>query len=89
MKSPADLITTEERVTERPDATEESVRERQNLERSWYSPSGPFGWLSHVNHQSIGKRYIVTAFVFFRPKASVQARKASSNKPPPDTMAGA
>jgi hypothetical protein len=32
---------------------------------------------------------IVTAFVFFRPNASVLARKSSSKKPPSDTMAGA
>jgi hypothetical protein len=32
---------------------------------------------------------IVTAFVFFRPNASVRARNAVSKKPPTDTMAGA
>jgi len=32
---------------------------------------------------------IVTAFVFFRPNASVLARKSSAKKPPPDAMAGA
>ena len=32
---------------------------------------------------------LVTAFVFFRPNASVLARKAASRKPPSDTMAGA
>jgi cytochrome c oxidase subunit I+III len=35
------------------------------LERTWKSPPGCFGWLSSVHHQSIGKRFIVTAFVFF------------------------
>ena len=32
---------------------------------------------------------IVTAFVFFRPNASVLSRKSSSRKSPHDTMAGA
>ena len=32
---------------------------------------------------------IVTAFVFFRPNASVLGRKSSSRKSPNDTMAGA
>ncbi|MBI2804387.1 MAG: hypothetical protein HYX68_05305 [Planctomycetes bacterium] len=32
---------------------------------------------------------IVTAFVFFRPNASVLARKPAHKKPPHDTMAGA
>src|SRR4051812_41590560 len=35
------------------------------LERTWSDPSGFIGWLSHVDHKSLGKRYIVTAFVFF------------------------
>ena len=32
---------------------------------------------------------IVTAWVFFRPNASLLSRKPSAKKPPPDTMAGA
>ena len=40
-------------------------RERQVLERTWEDPRGLFGWLSNVHHQAIGKRFIVTAFVFF------------------------
>src|SRR5438067_328892 len=35
------------------------------VERTWTDPSGFFGWFTHVDHKSIGKRYIVTAFVFF------------------------
>jgi cytochrome c oxidase subunit I len=36
-----------------------------NLERIWKDPSGFWGWFTHVNHRSIGKRYMVTAFAFF------------------------
>jgi cytochrome c oxidase subunit 1 len=35
------------------------------LERTWAEPRGFYGWLTHVNHKSIGRRYIVTGFVFF------------------------
>jgi len=35
------------------------------VERTWTDPPGFFGWFTHVDHKSIGKRYIVTAFVFF------------------------
>jgi cytochrome c oxidase subunit I len=35
------------------------------LEHVWAEPRGFFGWFTHVNHKSIGRRYIVTAFVFF------------------------
>src|SRR4051794_13198297 len=35
------------------------------LERTWADPSGPAGWLTHVDHKSMGRRYIVTAFAFF------------------------
>jgi cytochrome c oxidase subunit I+III len=36
-----------------------------NLERIWKDPPGFWGWFTHVNHRSIGKRYMVTAFAFF------------------------
>jgi cytochrome c oxidase subunit 1 len=35
------------------------------LERTWADPSGFWGWFTHVDHKSIGRRYIITAFVFF------------------------
>jgi cytochrome c oxidase subunit I+III len=39
--------------------------ERWLLEKTWSEPPGLIGWLSNVNHKSIGARFIVTAFVFF------------------------
>ena len=35
------------------------------LERTWADPRGFAGWFTHVDHKSIGRRYLVTAFVFF------------------------
>src|SRR3954467_14829656 len=35
------------------------------LERTWRDPSGVAGWFLHVDHKSIGRRYLVTAFSFF------------------------
>lgn len=35
------------------------------LDRTWKSPPGFYGWLTSVDHKSIGKRYVVTAFIFF------------------------
>jgi cytochrome c oxidase subunit I+III len=46
-------------------AEELDESEHQVLERTWQSPTGLFGWLSNVHHQALGKRFIVTAFVFF------------------------
>ena len=37
----------------------------RRLERTWETPKGLWGWLSTVDHKMIGRRYIVTAFVFF------------------------
>jgi cytochrome c oxidase subunit 1 len=34
------------------------------LTRTWSTPSGIVGWFSTVDHKVIGRRYIVTAFVF-------------------------
>jgi cytochrome c oxidase subunit 1 len=35
------------------------------LEQTWAEPRGLLGWLQHVDHKSTGRRYLVTAFVFF------------------------
>src|SRR6266513_1848654 len=34
------------------------------LRQTWSSKPGLFGWLSSINHQEIGRRYILTAFIF-------------------------
>ena len=53
-----------ERYEPTPDVTADS-RLREQLERAWYVPTGLIGWFSVVDHRTIGKRYIVTAFCFF------------------------
>ncbi len=40
-------------------------RVREGLERAWDRPPGFVGWLAAVNHKAVGKRYIVTAGIFF------------------------
>jgi len=35
------------------------------LAETWREPPGFWGWFRCVHHQTIGKRYIVTAFIFF------------------------
>jgi cytochrome c oxidase subunit 1 len=37
----------------------------EELRRTWHVPKGFIGWLCNVNHQVIGRRYIITAFIFF------------------------
>jgi cytochrome c oxidase subunit I+III len=37
----------------------------EELRRSWYVPRTFIGWLCNVNHQAIGRRYIITALIFF------------------------
>jgi cytochrome c oxidase subunit I+III len=39
--------------------------ELEQLARTYEPPPGLWGWLTAVDHKSIAKRYIVTAFVFF------------------------
>ncbi|HET9465440.1 MAG TPA: cytochrome c oxidase subunit I [Gemmatimonadales bacterium] len=43
----------------------DTVRLHEQLERTWRERAGLWGWLTSVDHKSIGKRYIVTAFIFF------------------------
>ena len=40
-------------------------RERLELEKTWKNPAGLIGWLSEVDHKKIGRRFLVTAFVWF------------------------
>ena len=44
--------------------TDTTLKKIQTLKKVWAEPSGFFGWLSFTTHQAIGKRYIVTAFLF-------------------------
>ena len=53
-----------ERVAAIPDAAADE-RLRRELEATWYVPRGIIGFFSVVDHRTVGKRYIVTAFVFF------------------------
>jgi len=39
--------------------------EREEMEHTWRSPAGLWGWLTTVDHKSVAIRYVVTAFVFF------------------------
>jgi cytochrome c oxidase subunit 1 len=39
-------------------------QDRQALARTWHDPEGFFGWFCATTHQAIGKRYILTAFIF-------------------------
>src|SRR3954449_11006665 len=37
----------------------------RGLEETWADPQGLYGWFTHVDHKSIGRRYLVTAFTYF------------------------
>ena len=42
-----------------------TAADRAALEATWRDPPGIIGWLSAINHKTIGIRFIVTAFGFF------------------------
>lgn len=45
-----------------PDLTGEALHDK--LDATWHDASGLRGWIASVDHKSIGRRYLVTAFVF-------------------------
>ena len=45
--------------------SDDDLAARAELEHSWKFPPGFVGWLKNTSHLSIGKRYIITALVFF------------------------
>src|SRR5438045_9646542 len=42
-----------------------SEQAERTLSAPWTRPPGLIGWLCSTNHKDIGRRYIVTAFIFF------------------------
>jgi len=65
--APSERPPDERQREERPDRVLPPVvdQDAADVERVWTEPRGFFGWFTHVNHKSIGRRYIITAFVFF------------------------
>jgi cytochrome c oxidase subunit I+III len=53
-----------ERVEPYPDQVTRTRLHRE-LAQTWYVPRGVLGWFSVVDHKTVGKRYIITAFGFF------------------------
>jgi cytochrome c oxidase subunit I+III len=49
----------------RPSEEDALAAERRQLAETWADPRGVFGWFAHIDHKSIGRRFIVTAFVYF------------------------
>jgi len=48
-----------------PTASEpQALADLERLRQTWRPKPGLLGWLSAINHQEIGRRYILTAFVF-------------------------
>jgi cytochrome c oxidase subunit I+III len=52
-------------VPQPPPPHEDQERVRRELEQTWAQPPGLWHWLRSVDHKSIAKRYIITAFIFF------------------------
>jgi cytochrome c oxidase subunit I+III len=52
-------------VPQPPPPYEDQERVRRELEQTWAQPPGLWHWMRSVDHKSIAKRYIVTAFLFF------------------------
>src|SRR5689334_1800130 len=46
------------------DRSEEASKHAQ-LEGVWRDPPGFWGWFQQINHRAIGRRFMITAFIFF------------------------
>jgi cytochrome c oxidase subunit I+III len=51
-------------TTATPEWQAPSAEESAALERTWADPPGVLGWLCAINHKTIGRRFMVTAFGF-------------------------
>jgi cytochrome c oxidase subunit I+III len=48
-----------------PPVPSDHQRVLSELEQTWHQPPGLWEWLRSVDHKSVAKRYVITAFVFF------------------------
>jgi cytochrome c oxidase subunit I+III len=55
------VASTEEHVTSGP----RDLQGRSEMEQTWRPRGGFWGWLTSVDHKSVGARYVATAFLFF------------------------
>ncbi|HEY4305404.1 MAG TPA: cytochrome c oxidase subunit I [Gemmatimonadaceae bacterium] len=46
-------------------ASDDIAQAMRELDATWSGPPGFWGWFASVDHKSIGKRYIITAFLMF------------------------
>jgi cytochrome c oxidase subunit 1 len=65
-----------------------SEADRLALEATWGDRRGLLGWLSAVNHKTIGKRFIVTAFGFFAAGGLLAAAMRLQLARPGNTLLG-
>ena len=63
-------------------------RERRLQEQAWAARRGFAGWLSSVDHKSIGRRMIVTAFVWFALAGVLAALMRLQLSRPDNTLLG-
>jgi cytochrome c oxidase subunit I+III len=42
-----------------------SSAEHEQLQKTWSPRRGPFSWFSQIDHHTIGRRFIITAFIWF------------------------
>jgi len=56
------VATTEPVIANEKDAHDTELASR--LARTWYQPRGVWGWLSNTHHTAVGKRFMVTSFIF-------------------------
>ena len=58
------------------------------LEHTWADPPGVYGWFMHIDHKSIGRRYLVTAFAYFMLGGTLAALMRLQLARPDNTLIG-
>ena len=64
-EAPSDAPKSEEHHEALHPAVEDDAEETRRLAETWAAPTGFLGWFTPVNQRIIGRRFIVTAFVYF------------------------
>src|SRR4051812_33078163 len=65
-----------------------STRDEEQLSRTWADKPGLIGWLSTTDHKRIGRRYLVTAIVFFALAGAMALVMRTQLAVPDNTLVG-
>src|SRR5689334_3146684 len=65
-----------------------TIEQAGRLDAAWRDPPGFIGWISAINHKTIGRRFVISAFGFFAAGGLLAAVMRLQLSRPDNTLVG-